>query len=363
MHYRTLFSVVQVKSYARNHGEPNENDKGYVSISYSKYAMKLYYKHSDSYAHVYRLSLLCAFIFLNILTPVALAKSVSLYFPKIVAKSSKGDFMGCLYWAAAVITFVFNTLYTALSIRDYFFHGKTANTSCLIHHICLIPSDTYIYNDEVITLVAMLIVIVSAVFIELLLSIYAVKSQFNGQRNRHFWKCCLFQTVHVFALWNILITLQLFTKVVIPVCVLLLIHPQVTVLYIAFLLMVPACIIFIAAYLLYHCQQPRREICCKKTNCRLKSVQLLLMIVILGLIMTLLMSYELLLMMQAEVGTGIKGLLLSLLPSFPLSAIGWYLKRRSQKKAQQTLNDKTLQLMTEQQQCMPNCEDENIVPV
>ena len=66
--------------------------------------------------------------------------------------------------------------------------------------------------------------------------------------------------------------------------------------------------------------------------------------------MTLLMSYELLLMMQVEVGTRIKGLLLSLLPSFPLSAIGWYLKRRSQKKAEQTLSGKTLQLMTEQQQ-------------
>ena len=147
---------------------------------------------------------------------------------------------------------------------------------------------------------------------------------------------------HVFALWNILITLQLFTKVVIPVCVLLLIHPQVTVLYIAFLLMVPACIIFIVAYLLYHCQQPRRKICCKKTNCRLKSVQLFVMIVVLGLIMTLLISYELMLMMQVEVGTGIKGLLLSLLPSFPLSALGWYLKRRSQKKAERAADDRAI---------------------
>ena len=207
MHYRTLFSLPQVKSYAKNHGEPNENDKGYVSISYSKYAMKLYYKHSDTYAHVYRLSLLCAFIFLNILTPVALAKSVSLYYPKIVTKSSKGDFMGCLYWGTAVVTFVFNTSYTALSIKNYFFHSKTTFTSCLIHHSCLIPSDTYIYNDEVTTLVVMLIVIASAVFIELLLSIYAVKHHFNGQKNL---KHCLFQAVHVFALWNILLTLQLF---------------------------------------------------------------------------------------------------------------------------------------------------------
>ena len=115
--------------------------------------------------------------------------------------------MGCLYWETAVVTFVFNTSYTALSIKNYFFHSKTTFTSCLIHHSCLIPSDTYIYNDEVTTLVVMLIVIASAVFIELLLSIYAVKHHFNGQKNL---KHCLFQAVHVFALWNILLTLQLF---------------------------------------------------------------------------------------------------------------------------------------------------------
>ena len=78
-----------MKSYARIHGEPNENDKGYVSISYSKYATKLYSTKSDTY--VYRLSLLCAFIFLIILTPVALAKLVFSYYPKIVVESSKGD--------------------------------------------------------------------------------------------------------------------------------------------------------------------------------------------------------------------------------------------------------------------------------
>ena len=66
------------------------------------------------------------------------------------------------------------------------------------------------------------------------------------------------------------------------------------------------------------------------------------MIVVLGLIMTLLISYELMLMMQVEVGNGIKGLLLSLLPSFPLSALGWYLKRRSQKKAEHAADDRAI---------------------
>ena len=63
-------------------------------------------------------------------------------------------------------------------------------------------------------------------------------------------------------------------------------------------------------------------------------MQLVVIVAVLGLIMTLLVLYEVMLSVQVEVGTGVKGLLLSLLPSLPLSALGWYLKRRSQKKAE-----------------------------
>ena len=41
----------------------------------------LYYERSEAFARLYRIVLVGAFIFLNILTPVALAKSVSLYYP------------------------------------------------------------------------------------------------------------------------------------------------------------------------------------------------------------------------------------------------------------------------------------------
>ena len=84
-----------MKSYARVHGQPHDNDKGYISIIYEQYVNGLYYERSDSYAHLYRLVLVGAFIFLNVLTPVALAKSVSLYYPRIMAKSSNGYFKMC----------------------------------------------------------------------------------------------------------------------------------------------------------------------------------------------------------------------------------------------------------------------------
>ena len=46
-----------------------------------------------------------------------------------------------------------------------------------------------------------------------------------------------------------------------------------------------------------------------------------------GTIITLLGLYELMLLEQVQIETGIKEILLSLLPSFLLSALGWYLKR------------------------------------
>ena len=69
-----------------------------------------------------------------------------------------------------------------------------------------------------------------------------------------------------------------------------------------------------------------------------------------GLIVAFLAIYEVLLLVQAQIGTGVKGLLLSLLPSFPLSALGWYLKRRSQKRAAAANDERQLQPVTEEQQ-------------
>ena len=249
--------------------------------------------------------------------------------------------MRCLYWATAIIAFLLNTVYTAASIKNHIFRNKPVITSCIIHlnHPCSIPSDTNVYKDEVITLVAMIATVPSAVFIELLVSIYAVK-YFFGQRSlrygqqRNFWRHYLLQTVHVLALWSILIALQIITTALLPLLVLLFIHPQMTFLYIMLLLMIPASLTFIAAYLLHLCLQPNRKLCCNARQCGTTFVHLVVIIAVSGLTMMLLTLYEL--TVQAQIETGVKGIVLSLLPSFPLSALGWYLKKRSQRRAQES---------------------------
>ena len=55
--------------------------------------------------------------------------------------------------------------------------------------------------------------------------------------------------------------------------------------------------------------------------------------------------YEIILLAEVHIETGVKGIVLPLLPSFPLSALGWYLRRRSQRRSETDLNEDMLQLI------------------
>ena len=58
----------------------------------------------------------------------------------------------------------------------------------------------------------------------------------------------------------------------------------------------------------------------------------------------LLVLYEVMLLVQVHIETGVKGIVLSLLPSFPLPVLGWYLKRRSQRRSETDMDEEILQL-------------------
>ena len=255
-----LFFIIQVKSFVKLNNKPNENDKGYVSISYNIFVTELY---KDTSVQYYQLTLLCAFIFLIILTPFALAKFLSLYYCRIRNRiaTSTGDRMECLYWTTAIVAFICNTAYIAASLTHQFTRGHPTITPCIIHldnYNCSIPSDTKIYRAEILTRVAKVIIIPSAVFIELVLSFYfAINLQDSQKRPRYvvfMWKQCF----HVLALWNVLIAIQLLTMIAIPISVLLLILPQVTVIISLFFMMVPVIFTLIIAYL---CWERRRRVC------------------------------------------------------------------------------------------------------
>ena len=263
-----------------------------------------------------------------------------------------GELIGFFYWLTAIMAFLCNTAYTVTAIRHHIFQSKPAITSCIIHQKCSIPSDTDIYKDEIVTVVAVFTIVPCAVLIELFISICTVKSidQRNLRYNRS-RKQLFLQIIDVFTLWNIFIMLQIFTMITIPICVLLLIHPQVTIMWVMSVLMVFLTLSLAAAYLLFNCQQSRRRrVYCNARQCGQKVLKLFVMIATLGLIITLLTLYELLLTVQVRFEIGVKGIILALLPSFPLSALGWYVKRRSQMKAKKHPNGDSLQQLAAKQE-------------
>jgi len=349
------------------HHQPNENDKGYVSISYHKYVTGSY-KESDTNAHFYRITVLCTFIFLNILTPVALAKSVSIYYPKMKTESLG---FKCLYWATAIFASLFNPLYYGTSIVRSFSIRRPLIVSCILclsDPCCEIPSDTSVYHDEVLTLVAKVTITSMSVLTELVISIYVVKYCFTDQKSLkcgcHSWRQCFMLIVHVLALWNILIDVHISITTVIPIGVLLWIFPQLTIIHVTFILMMPISFTLIVAYIVYQCQRPRKKMVgCNIKHCGKCCAQLLAIIAILGLIVTLLVLYELILQVQVEAGSGLRGVVLSLLPSFPLPALGWYLKRRSQKKINKSAKHETIQQEQQDFKIAEDSSDEELLPV
>ena len=112
----------------------------------------------------------------------------------------------------------------------------------------------------------------------------------------------LLLSVHILALWNILTTLQLFSMTVIPLCVLLLIHPQVTIAFVICLLLLPLGFTLIDAYILYQCQKPgRRNFQSNARCCGSMSLHSVVITATIGLILTLLVLYELMLTVQVQI--------------------------------------------------------------
>ena len=121
----------------------------------------------------------------------------------------------------------------------------------------------------------------------------------------------------------------------------------------------------IVGYLMYQCQSPR--VCCNIRDCGSKFVHFTVIISTVGLIVSLLCVYEEMLVAQVQVETGITGIVLSLLPSLPLSALGWYVKRRYQRAVTNECNE-TSQSSEEQQSTnvtiqSSDTEDEKPLPL
>ena len=133
----------------------------------------------------------------------------------------------CLYWVTAIMGFLFNTLYAALSIWNLIFRNKPAILPCLIDHNCSVLKYLQRWSPH----------FTSCNYNHFKCSFHRIVSscevwfQRSPRQGGQCFSCkqCLY-SIHVLTLWNILIAVQLVTMIATPICMLLFIHHRVLIL-------------------------------------------------------------------------------------------------------------------------------------
>ena len=288
------------------------------------------------------ISLLVAYISLNVLIPIILMKVSATYYFKISRNilMKKQTPASITFWAAVVVLSVTNTLYLIVSILLYvernFAVGPHAKDYSKYH-----GPGANLYSDCMAAFAARIVIIPFVYTLELLIAVYIPKDTglpIPSAVHNIFFCCRCFSSsmrskiIQTLAIWQIMIFIQGLTMNVIPIGIFLLIDP----LWSMSVLGTFACILLVAvvivAYLMHQCRAKRsqRHRCKRYTTTCIK---------ITGSILSSLICIPLLVvyMMVITVSGGAIGFLGSFLPPVTLSVIGWCLKKKlSERSFQET---------------------------
>ena len=331
--------------YAREQGRPiswRNEDRGYVSLEYSFWATE---GISDSCSgldtiHAIHISLLVAYISLNLLIPIMVTKVSATYYLKISQNilMKKQTPASITFWAAVVVLSALNTVYLILSISLY----AEGNISVGPHVKQYINyPGTNFYTDCMAAFAARIVIIPLVYTLELLIAARIPKDTglpIPSAIHNIFFCCRCFSSsmrskiIQTLAIWQIMIFIQGLTMNVIPVGIFFLINPV----WSLSVLGTYACVLLVAvvivAHLMHQCTAKRSQ----KHRCKRYTTTCLQ---ITGSILSFLLCFHLLAvyLMVIRVSGGAIGFLGSFLPPVTLSVIGWCLKKKlSERSFQET---------------------------
>ena len=293
-------------------------------------------------AHLIHISLLVAYISLNLLIPILLTKVSGTYYLKISQSIllKKQTPMTMTFWAAIIILTVTNTFCLLLSILQY-----------VISNLAIGPhakdyfnySGTSLYMDCMAAFATRIIIIPLVYILELLIAARIPKDTglpIPSVVQKTLFCCPCFSSsmrskiIQTLVVWHIMMFIQGLAMSAIPIGIFLLIDPLWSILVLGLF----ACIILFAvvlvAYLLYQCttNQSQEHRCKRYTIISLK---------ITGIILSLLVIFHLLVVyiIVISISGGAIGFLASFLPPVILSIIGLCLKKKiSGRSFQETPN-------------------------
>ena len=323
------FSVgdVQSKAYARAQGVPttwSQEDQGYIATWYSYYSAESYYGALNPGI---RKVLLTIFILLNLfILHTTITYGVEWYCRFYDILKERSQQTSSIFIAVGITMAIHNFLYLTATLVLYANNSvppiHLAECTAISNLHCSPSYDSALYKDELTAFITKMVVILTAIIIELLVAIKApIKITLLPARWCHSSKC--FRPVQVILLWNTFVFIQIWLGLIsLPVSILLLITPlQALPILCAIVLIVALIAAFIVRLLQFGNQ-------CRVRNshfgqaCGYFSWYLLFIMLV--------FAVSTLYFFLAPEGTSLStsGVIFSLLPSIALSGASWLAKRK-----------------------------------
>ena len=248
--------------------------------------------------------------------------------------------LSSIYWATAVVLAFSNTLTLIASLLLYSRHPTTG--TCIVYSetkLCKNLRSTDMYIDLKAAVVAKVLLLPLALMVEFIIAARIFKDTsipIPAAVQKSF--CCFFRCfsykirskiIQTFALWHLMVSLQLVAMSAIPISIATIVSPGHTIPLLAIVVSVALCLIISGAYVL----QPENtnEITTSSSQSRrtgIKIFRLLRVITLFGLFIMLVITYLIMLKYGVSSRKGAAGYIFPLLPYLPLSAIGYYIKRK-----------------------------------
>ena len=308
--------------------------------------------------HFIRVGLLTAFILLNITVTLLLLRFVPQYYSHLVKTVTESSSNAVnIFWALILFTTGWNTIVYTLYIFSYSSVLRQLRAHCfdtLPTSDCPPDFPTVLYRDDLLAYITKVVTLLITLVVYLLLAACTPKVSRNPIPYSIQKLCCCLSCVccccrfthskiiQTIVLWNILLFAHFTVMTTIPIGVFLLLAPARTILVLATFTTLLLSIPVVIAHILEFVNSRRRNtvnqspvFCTMLYQC----IQLTATVTLLTFVVTILLMYAYLLLIGADT-RGVYGIIWSILPSFVLSLVGWYMKWKfsGQQELQEVLN-------------------------
>ena len=342
-HKHTHSCTQQIKAYTKAHGIPeswNGEDRGYVAIKHDFWIAEGIDPSDkvNNIPHCIRVLLLAGFIFLNVLVVMLLAQFAPHCYNKLKQMAISSAHLLPIYWAAAVVLGGSNTLILTASLALEY-SGYPLTGECISYpekQFCKDLRSTDMYTDLMAAVVARNLLLPMALMVEFIIAVRIFKDTSLPIPAAIEKSCCCFfrcfshktqsKIIQTFALWHLMVSLQLVVMSAIPLSVTTIVSPGYTIPLLAMWVSLVLCSIVLVAHLLQPATINKITSSCQ-SRVGLKIFQLLRGITFFGLLIILALTYFVMLKYGVSSTKGPAGYIFPLLPYLPLSAIGYYIKR------------------------------------